>query len=60
MDLERRAQATAWLAPLPPGFVVKECAVRVSPGAGKRGVRVVRSALREPTTRIVDGDISEE
>jgi hypothetical protein len=31
---ESLAQATAWLAPLPPGEVAKESAVRVSPGRG--------------------------
>ena len=44
-DREERAQATAWLAPFPPGPVVKDVAVSVSPARGMRGVRVTRSAL---------------
>lgn len=55
LERESRPQATAWFAPLPPGLVVKEVAVRVSPGEGKRGVMVTRSALREPMMRIVEG-----
>jgi hypothetical protein len=35
---ESFAQATAWLAPLPPGEVAKESAVRVSPGRGSSRV----------------------
>lgn len=50
---DRRAHATAWFAPLPPGDVVKEVEGRVSPGLGRRGVRVVRSVFREPIVRIV-------
>jgi hypothetical protein len=46
----RRAHATAWLAPLPPNPVEKEFEVRVSPGPGTRGVRVMKSMLREPIT----------
>lgn len=49
---ERRAHATAWLAPLPPGAVWKLLAVKVSPAAGIRGVTVMRSVLREPIIRI--------
>ena len=45
---ERRAHATAWLAPFPPGPVVNEEPVRVSPPDGTRGVIVTRSMLREP------------
>ena len=48
-----RAQATAWLAPLPPKPVEKEFAVSVSPGSGIRGVRVMKSMLREPMTATV-------
>lgn len=49
---DRRCVATNWLAPLPPGPVVKEVAVRVSPGCGRRGVVVMRSVFREPITRM--------
>lgn len=52
-DDDRRAQATAWLQPLPPQPVEKEVALKVSPGRGRRGVRVMRSVLREPMTVIV-------
>jgi hypothetical protein len=55
---ERRAQATAWLAPLPPEPVEKEDAVRVSPPDGTRGVTVTRSVLREPMMVMVLGAIS--
>lgn len=57
-ERERRAHATAWLAPLPPEPVEKELAVSVSPGLGKRLVRVMRSVLREPMTVIVGIDIA--
>ena len=50
---ERRALATAWLAPLPPEPVEKEVAVKVSPPEGTRGVRVTRSVFREPMIVIV-------
>lgn len=56
-ERERRAHATAWLAPLPPEPVEKELAVRVSPGLGNRVVRVMRSVLREPMTTMVGMDI---
>ena len=49
---EERAQATAWLAPFPPGPVEKEVAVRVSPACGMRGVMVTRSVFREPRIRM--------
>jgi len=45
---DRRAHATAWLAPLPPEPVAKEWGRRVSPGLGRRDVRVMRSVFREP------------
>ena len=45
-----RAAATAWLAPLPPPSVSKPLPVSVSPGAGRRGVRMRRSMFRLPTT----------
>jgi hypothetical protein len=35
---------------LPPKPVEKELEVRVSPGPGTRGVRVMKSMLREPIT----------
>src|SRR5262245_1021946 len=44
----RRAQATAWLAPLPPGAVKNVWPISVSPGAGRRGVRTTRSILMLP------------
>ena len=50
--LERRAHATAWLAPLPPDPVAKDSDVKVSPAPGTRDVRVIRSLLSEPTTVI--------
>lgn len=49
---ERRPQATAWLAPLPPAWMLKEVEVRVSPGDGKRGVTETMSTFREPMMRI--------
>lgn len=49
---ERRPHATAWFAPFPPGALVKEVEVRVSPGSGRRGVVVIRSVLSEPIMRI--------
>ena len=54
-DLESRAQATAWLAPFPPGKVVNEVAFRVSPGDGSRAARVVMSTLSEPKMAIFLG-----
>lgn len=45
---ESREQATAWLAPLPPQPVSYDEEMRVSPAAGMRDVRVIRSVLREP------------
>lgn len=62
---ERRAQATAWLAPLPPEPVEKEEAVKVSPPAGTRGVSVTRSVFREPMMEMVfdailDGSLGRE
>jgi hypothetical protein len=40
------------LAPLPPKPVENELEVRVSPASGTRGVRVMKSMLREPITAI--------
>jgi len=45
---DRRAHARAWFAPLPPEPVAKEWERSVSPGEGRRGVRVIRSVFREP------------
>lgn len=56
---DARAQATAWLAPFPPQPVLKDVAVRVSPARGRRGVRVMRSVFREPTIKMLGGDIME-
>ena len=44
--------ATAWLAPLPPNPRSKESPKIVSPGFGKRPVKVVRSIFALPTTAI--------
>jgi hypothetical protein len=44
---ESFAQATAWLAPLPPGEVAKESAVRVSPGRGSSRVVGELAGARE-------------
>ena len=49
---ESLAQATAWLAPLPPQPVSYDEEMRVSPAAGMRDVRVIRSVFREPITVI--------
>lgn len=45
--------ATAWFAPLPPGWTFMDVAVRVSPAPGTRGVEVTKSMFREPMTNIV-------
>lgn len=55
---ERRPHATAWLAPLPPAWVLKEVDLRVSPGCGKRGVTETMSTFREPMMRIAGGIFS--
>ena len=52
LDLDRRAHATAWLAPLPPEPVEKDWDISVSPPEGRRVVRVIRSVFREPITVI--------
>ena len=46
----RRAAATAWFAPLPPGTVENPPPSSVSPGTGRRGARTTRSMFRLPTT----------
>jgi hypothetical protein len=46
----RRAAATAWLAPFPPGTVENPLPATVSPGKGSRATRATRSMLRLPTT----------
>ena len=48
--LPRRAQATAWFAPLPPGTRAKAPPPTVSPRSGRRSTRTTRSRLTEPTT----------
>src|SRR5580704_7969554 len=48
-----RAQATAWLEPLPPGPRAKDEPIRVSPQAGRRAARKARSATKLPMTRTV-------
>src|SRR5439155_12108828 len=45
-----RAAATAWFAPLPPGYLSKVAPVTVSPGRGKRSQRTTKSRFTEPTT----------
>src|SRR5579885_2608523 len=47
----RRAAATAWLEPLPPGPVRKRLPSTVSPQTGRRGVRNARSATKMPITQ---------
>ncbi len=49
-----RAQATAWLAPLPPGKVRNWRPSTVSPGAGTCAARTTKSRLAEPATRTVE------
>src|SRR5947209_831359 len=46
----RRAAATAWFAPLPPGMRLNVAPVTVSPGRGRRSARATRSTLIDPTT----------
>ena len=53
----RRAAATAWLAPFPPGFMKKVPPMTVSPGAGRCSVRMTMSVLELPTTRMLCVDI---
>ena len=47
-----RAAAKAWLAPLPPGAVLKRSPGTVSPGRGRRATVAIRSRLTEPMTMI--------
>ena len=56
-DLESRDEATAWLAPFPPGWMENEVPVRVSPAEGTRAVVETRSTFREPITVIFLGAI---
>ena len=46
----RRAHATAWFAPLPPGNRASVAPLTVSPGRGSCSQRTTRSRLTEPTT----------
>lgn len=46
----RRAAASDWLAPLPPGWTARSEPRTVSPGAGRRSTPITRSALADPTT----------
>ena len=48
----RRAAATAWLAPLPPGRSLRSLALTVSPGRGMRAESAVMSMLMLPITAI--------
>ena len=45
-----RAQVTAWLFPLPPGTIVNEVPMTVSPVDGSLVAWAVRSIERLPTT----------
>src|SRR5690606_23632642 len=45
-----RAAATAWFAPLPPGWLACPCPRTVSPGRGCRATLTTRSMLKLPTT----------
>ena len=51
----RRYTATVELAPLPPGDMVKELEVTVSPLSGRRSVIVTMSWVSPPMTAIVRG-----
>mgnify|MGYP007042227637 CR=1 FL=1 len=53
----RRATVTAWLAPLPPGFMKKVPPMTVSPGRGKCPVQMTISVFELPITRIFDSDM---
>src|SRR5215207_6362930 len=44
------AAATAWFAPLPPGYRANVAPVIVSPGRGRRSALATRSRLIDPTT----------
>lgn len=46
-----RAAATAWFAPLPPGWTARSEPSTVSPAPGRRSTPITRSALADPTTR---------
>ena len=46
------AAATAWLAPLPPGFIMKLPPMIVSPGTGRRSALMTISVLQLPITMI--------
>lgn len=59
LERESLAHATAWLAPFPPEFTLKEEAERVSPAWGTRGVKVVRSTLSEPIMVMIGGEFGE-
>src|SRR5581483_755557 len=52
----RRAAATAWFAPLPPGTRLKVAPDTDSPARGKRSTVATRSRLTDPTT-VRCGDI---
>ena len=53
----RRAEAIAWLRPLPPGRNDTSAPRIVSPGAGRRALCTTTSMLRLPqtTTRLMEG-----
>ena len=54
---DNRTQATAWLAPLPPGPVENEVPVKVSPPEGTRVVTFTRSVFKLPIIVIILGAI---
>jgi len=45
----RRRAASAWLAPLPPGWKARLAPVTVSPGAGRVAAEATMSRLTDPT-----------
>ena len=47
------AAATAWLAPLPPGWMETPGPSNVSPGCGRRSSAKIRSRLIDPKTTII-------
>ena len=54
----KRAAATAWFAPLPPGRTVRSPPGTVSPGCGNLAICTVKSALSDPTMMIDPGSRS--
>jgi hypothetical protein len=48
-----RAMATAWLAPLPPGFIMNSFPITVSPGTGSLLALMTISVFELPITTIL-------